>query len=92
MEKKVKVREEYYIEFTDEELEKLKLKKGDKLSIDIDENTKEIKLIPYGAIDLELSEFNRETLEYLVEQSVIKDVSVNEIINDIVEQAVKNEQ
>jgi hypothetical protein len=92
MEKKIKVREEFFIEFSDEELDKLNLKKGDKLSISFDENTKEIKLIPYSTIDLELSEFNRATLEYLVEQSVTNDISINEVISNIIEQSLKNEQ
>lgn len=89
MEKAIKVKEEYYIEFTDEELAKLNLKKGDKLTVEIDEKTKDIKLVPYGTIDIDLKEFSRENLEFIITESIERDLSVNEVFTDILTKAVK---
>ena len=83
MEKVVQSKQEFFIEFTDEELSNLNLKKGSKLTVEIDENTKEIKLTPFGSIEISLSDFNRDTLEFLISESVEKDISVNEVISDI---------
>jgi len=90
MEKVVKALEQFYVDFTDDELAELGLKKGDKLSVKIDENTKEVKLVPYETIDINLSEFSRETLEFLISESVEKDASVNEVITDILDKAIKH--
>jgi len=90
MEKVVKALEQFYVDFTDDELAELGLKKGDKLSVKIDENTKEVKLVPYETIDIDLSEFSRETLEFLISESVEKDASVNEVITDILDRAIKH--
>ena len=90
IQKSVKSKEEFYIEFSDEELDKLKLKKGDKLSIEIDEATKSIKLIPFASLEIDLSEFKREILEYLITESVEKDISVNEVINNSLTEALKH--
>lgn len=90
MEKVVKSLEQFYVDFTDDELVELGLKKGDKLSVKIDENTKEVKLVPYETIDIDLSEFSRETLEFLISESVEKDASVNEVITDILDRAIKH--
>jgi hypothetical protein len=88
MEKVIKSREEFFVEFTDEELSSLKLKKGDKLSVEIDEKTNKIKLTPYERIDIDLSEFKREILEFFIQESVQKDISVNEVITQMLSKAL----
>lgn len=88
MEKIVKSVEQFYIEFTDEELAQLNLKKGDKLSVKIDEQSKAIKLVPYETIDIDLSEFSREVLEFLISESVEKDISINEVITDVITKSI----
>ena len=88
MEKVIKSREEFFVEFTDEELSTLKLKKGDKLSVEIDENTNQVKLTPYQTIDIDLSEFERDFLEHLITESVDKDISINEVITQTLTKAL----
>jgi len=88
MEKVIKSREEFFVEFTDEELSTLKLKKGDKLSVEIDENTNEVKLTPYQTIDIDLSKFDRDVLEHLITESVDKDISINEVITQTLTKAL----
>jgi hypothetical protein len=75
---------EYGIQFTDEELLELGMHKNQKFTVEVDgENT--IKLIPFVKMDMDLGEFSRDVLEMLVKESAEKDVSVNQIISDVVE-------
>ena len=86
--KTVKSREEYYIEFTDEELATLKMEKGQKYTYEIEDGA--LKLIPYEKVELEIGGWEREILEFLIQESCERDVSVNEVICDILEKAIKN--
>jgi hypothetical protein len=40
---------------------------------------------------LDLSEFNRDILEFLVEESCDKDISINEVISNIFEKFIEDE-
>lgn len=86
--KPVKVKEDYYIEFTDEELAALKMEKGQKYSYEIEDGA--LKLVPFVKMELEISSWEREILEFLIQESCERDVSVNEVINDILERSIKN--
>jgi hypothetical protein len=88
--KPVKVKEDYYIEFTDEELKALKMEKGQKFSCEIEDGA--LKLVPFVKMELEISGWERETLEFLIQESCERDVSVNEVINDALEQIIKNDR
>lgn len=87
MNKKIQSREEYFIQFTDEEMEKLGIKGGEKFSVQHSDDGS-IKLIPFAKLELDFSEFSREMLEFLIRKSCDKDVSVNEIISDILKEMV----
>lgn len=86
--KPVKVKEDYYIEFTDEELAALKMEKGQKFSCEIEDGA--LKLVPFAKIELEIGNWPREILEFLLQESCERDVSVNEVINDVLERAIKD--
>jgi hypothetical protein len=73
--------QDLFVQFTDEELSKLNIKPGDKFSCTVENDS--ITLNKYETIEIELSEFPRETLEHLIEQSIQKDISVNDVINEI---------
>ena len=70
------------VTFTEEELEILGLEQGDKLSVYPQEDGS-ILLEKYVTMELETDEWPRHMLEYLIKASCEKDVSVNEIINDV---------
>jgi len=91
MMKQVQSREELFIQFTDEEIEKLGLEKNQKLSMEILENGS-IKMTPFAKIDIDISEWSREVLENLIQESVEKDISVNEVISQTIEQYLKNHE
>ena len=86
--KTVKVKEDYYIEFTDEELAALKIEKGQKFSCEIEDGT--LKLVPFVKMELEFGNWDREILEFLISESCERDVSVNEVINDVLKGVIES--
>lgn len=90
IQKTVKVKEDYYIEFTDEELAALKMEKGQKYTCQIEDGA--LKLVPYEKVELEMGSWDREILEFLISESCERDVSVNEVINDVLEKVIEGER
>ena len=88
IQKTVKVKEDYYIEFTDEELQALKMEKGQKFSCEIEDGT--LKLTPFAKMEIEIGDWDREVLEMLIQDSCAQDISVNEVINNLLEEVIKN--
>lgn len=80
--KKVLEKKDLYIQFSEEEMEELGWKEGQKLSFKFDEKTKAITLEPFVKMEIEISEWPREILEFLVGESCDRDISVNEVINE----------
>jgi hypothetical protein len=81
--KKVLEKKDLYIQFSEEEMQELGWEEGQKLSFKFNEETKAITLEPFVKMDLDISEWDREILEFLVGESCERDVSVNEIINEV---------
>lgn len=77
------------IKFTEEELSKLGLKQGDKLSWE--ESRDGFILKKYEKIDVDIGEWSREVLEMLIAESVEQDVSVNDVICKILEEQFAKE-
>jgi bifunctional DNA-binding transcriptional regulator/antitoxin component of YhaV-PrlF toxin-antitoxin module len=69
-----------------EELAKLNIKQGDKFSIK--ETDGGILLEKFSTIDINLSELNREILEFLIQESCDKDISINDVISDLLEKGL----
>jgi hypothetical protein len=78
--KKIESTGDVCIKFTDEELAALNLTEGDKFSIKYDD--KGIFLEKFVPVEINLSDFNRETLEFLIASSVEEDISINDVINN----------
>lgn len=76
--KKIKEKTDLYIDFTDEELAELKWEKGQRLSMESKDDGILIK--PYVKVEIDFSDFPRETLMYLIEESLEKDLPVNDVI------------
>jgi bifunctional DNA-binding transcriptional regulator/antitoxin component of YhaV-PrlF toxin-antitoxin module len=75
------------VKFTEEELLELNIKQGDKFSIK--ESGDGILLEKFSTIDIDLSQFERELLEFLIQESCDKDISVNEVISNILEKSLE---
>jgi len=80
---------EYFIQFTDEELNKLNLKKGTKLDWKIQEDGS-VLLVPWKSVEIDASEWDQETLFFLVKESLERDLPVNDIIVDIINKTIEN--
>jgi hypothetical protein len=81
--KKVQRSEDLYIQFTDEELKSLNIEPGDKFSWEIENESLVLK--KFVSLDVDISEWSREVLEMLIVESVEKDVSVNDVICNILD-------
>lgn len=86
--KKVKRSDDLYIQFTDDELKQAGIKPGDKFSYEVDGEG--ILLKKFVPIDVDISEWSRDILEMLVTQSIEKDLPVNDIICNILEEQLSN--
>lgn len=87
--KKVLEKKDLYIQFSEEEMQELGWEEGQKLSFKFDEETKAITLEPFVKIELDISEWSREILEFLVGESCERDISVNEVINEVLKESLK---
>jgi bifunctional DNA-binding transcriptional regulator/antitoxin component of YhaV-PrlF toxin-antitoxin module len=81
--KKVQEKRDLFIQFSEEEIEEMGWEKNQKLSIKVDEETGQITLEPFVKIELEIGDWPREILEFLVGESCERDISVNEVINEV---------
>ena len=89
--KKLQRSEDMFIQFTDDELTELGWSKGDKFSITTrDDGSVELK--KYAPLELELDNFTREDLETLIKVSCEKDISVNEVIEEVLSKALLEDE
>lgn len=78
--------EDCFVQFTNEELNKLGIKEGDKFSWEEDNGS--ILLKKHVPVEIDMSEWSRDVLEMLICESVEKDISVNDVICGIIEKAL----
>jgi hypothetical protein len=88
MNKKIEPTGDVCIKFTDDELDQLNIKCGDKFSIETCND--DIILKKYVSLELDLSEFPRETLEFLIKESNRLDVTISEYMEDILSKYIDN--
>jgi len=84
--KKIQRSEDLFIQFTPEELQQLNIKDGDKFSWKIEDEG--LLLQKYATLDIDLADFSREVLEMLITLSIEKDISVSEVIEEILYRTV----
>jgi hypothetical protein len=83
-------KEDYYIQFTDEEMAELNIEPGQKFTCDLEDGG--LKLTPFAKIELEMGNWPKELLEFLIQESCEKDISVNDVICNVLEEVIKNER
>jgi hypothetical protein len=88
--KTVLKKEDYYIQFTDEEMAELNMEPGQKFTCDLEDGG--LKLTPFAKIELEMGDWPRELLEFLIQESCEKDISINDVICNVLEEVIKNER
>ncbi len=87
--KKVLEKKDLYIQFSEEELQELGWEVGQKLSFKFDEETKAITLEPFVKMELDIDSWPKEILLFLIQESCKKDLSVNEVISNTLEESLK---
>lgn len=80
--------EECFIQFTEDELNELNIKPGDKFSWKIDGES--IVLDKHVKVDFDISDWPKESLEFLIQESINEDISVNDVIVNIIERYVEH--
>jgi hypothetical protein len=86
--KTVLKKEDYYIQFTDEEMAELNIEPGQKFSCELKDGG--LQLTPFVKVELEISDWPREILELLIQESCERDVSINEVICDLLKEVIKD--
>ena len=76
-----------YIQFTEEELQEIGAGPGTKFSVKHHDNGS-IELRPYVKMEIEISDWSREVLELLIAESVERDLSVNDVITDLLKESL----
>jgi len=84
--KKVQRSEDMFIQFSEEELKQFDLKEGDKFSCHLKDDG--VMLEKFVPLDIDISEFSREALEMLIILSIEQDLSVNDVICNILQEQV----
>lgn len=81
--KTVQKKEDFYVEFTDEEMDRLGFERGDKFEVEVgDDQT--IILRKMAKVDLDLEEFDKSTLVFLIEESVREQKPVDDVIREVI--------
>jgi hypothetical protein len=76
-----------YIQFTEEELQEIGAGPGTKFSVKHHDDGS-IELRPYVKMEIEISEWPREVLEMIISDSCEKDISVNDVIADLLKKSL----
>jgi bifunctional DNA-binding transcriptional regulator/antitoxin component of YhaV-PrlF toxin-antitoxin module len=91
MTKQLKSREEFYLEFSDSEIAELGIKQGDKFTVSEREDGS-ILLTPYANIEINLDEFSHEALVHLISLSVERNETIEETLEHVLTEWVKDYQ
>jgi hypothetical protein len=87
--KTVQRSEDLYIQFNEDEMGSLDIKPGDKFSWEVG-NDNSITLKKFAEVEIDISEWSREVLEMLISESIEKDLPVNDIITNILDEQLAN--
>jgi bifunctional DNA-binding transcriptional regulator/antitoxin component of YhaV-PrlF toxin-antitoxin module len=76
-----------YVQFTDEEIQKLGWEAGQKLNVKVHDDGS-IELRPFAKVEIDLADWSREVLEMVITESCEKDISVNEVVSNLLKQSL----
>jgi hypothetical protein len=87
--KKVEPTGDVCVKFTEEEMTQLNIAPGDKFSVDFVDGG--IMLKKFVKIEIDMSDWSREMLESLIDISCTEDISVNEVISNIIKKRISKD-
>lgn len=76
-----------YVQFTDEEIQELGWEAGQKLNVKVHDDGS-IELRPFAKVEIDLADWSREVLEMVITESCEKDISVNEVVSNLLKQSL----
>ena len=80
--KTVQKKEEYFIQFTDEEMDQLGFKPNTRFTIELSEDKSGLKLTPHEEIEIDLDEFSKEELINIIVAANKADMTCEDFIVD----------
>jgi hypothetical protein len=78
-----------FIQFTEEELSSIGAGPGTKFEAKLHDDGS-IELRPYVKIELDTEDWPREVLEFIVKESCEKDISANDVINNLLKESLNS--
>ena len=75
------------IRFTEDELLELNIKEGDKFNFKLQEDGG-VKLEKYVELELDMADWPIEVLQMIIKESCEQDITVNEVLVQILEKAI----
>lgn len=88
--KKVQEKKDLFIQFSEEEMQELGWEENQKLSMSVDEETGAINIKPWVKMEIEMEDWPKELMLFLIQESCEKDISINEVITNVLEESLKN--
>jgi hypothetical protein len=80
--KTVQKKEEYFIQFTDEEMNQLGFKPNTKFTVELNEDKSGLTLTPHEEIEIDLNEFSKEELINFIHAANKLDMTFEDFIVD----------
>ena len=78
--KTVQKKEEYFIQFTDEEMNELGFKPNTKFTIELDKKNNGLILTPHEEIEIDLNEFSKEELINIIHAANEKGMTFEDFV------------
>ncbi len=88
--KTVQEKKDLFIQFSEDEMQELGWEENQKLSINVNEETGAITIKPWVKMEIEMEDWPKELMLFIIQESCEKDISVNEVITNILEESLKN--
>lgn len=80
--KTVQKKEEYFIQFTDEEMNELGFKPNTRFTVELNEDKNGLTLTPHEEIDIDLNEFSKEELINIIYAANQQDMTFEDFLVD----------
>lgn len=80
--KTVQKKEEYFIQFTDEEMDQLGFKPNTRFTVELNEDKNSLTLTPHEEVEIDLEEFSKEELINIIVASNKLDMTFEEFLVD----------
>ena len=80
--KTVKKKEDYFIQFTDEEMDELGFKPNTRFTIKVNDDKESLTLTPHEEIEIDLEEFSKEDLINIIVAANKSDMTFEDFVVD----------